>query len=634
MIVTLQNFYEVLQELIGEDVIALDTETTGLRPYHGDRLFSLILATSKNVYYFNFNFASDISEQETLPRSYLKELNPLFISPDIIWVGHNIKYDMHILAQEDIFLKGHIHDTMVTMRLIENDRFKYDLDSVAFDMLGEHKDSTVDDYIDEHGLWTKVVLQEGGDEEKIKHFDRVPFSLIVPYAEKDAVLALRLYYAQMAKLHEMSDNITKSNPGLPTIMNVYDNECELLPVVFDIERRGAKVDIDYCKRAVAHYKDKLGWHTTEFERLTGKNFKDSGKLFQEIFLAEKDKWVMTKEKRTKKPRKEAFVPQPSFESDVLKTFSHPAAGVILEYRDAKSHLDFFLGFLYHADKDGYIHADLQQDGTKTGRFSSREPNLQNMSKDEVEEGQEEIDFPVRRAIITNDENNYFSLSIDYKAAEYRLLVEYAQEKEWAKAIMAGEDPHIWTRDKINERIPAAIHLNRSKAKNCSFAQVYGCGDGKLAEMIGHTAEVAKKIKEVYFSTLRGVQRLIDNVKKTSKNRGHIINWLGRIYYVRTYKNPKTGRMESTEYKTPNALIQGGVGDIVKKAMIEVAEYLRDKRSYMFLMVHDELDFYIHKEEKYVIPRIQEIMESVFPGKLIKMEVSIESGSNLYDLEKI
>lgn len=615
MLVTRTNFEQILGELYTASVIALDTETTGLRPYHGDRLFSLILAVSpEKAFYFNFNATDEFSEDETLPRSYLKMLGPIFRRVDVTWVGHNLKFDIHILAQEEVFLTGTLYDTMVVMRLVDNDRFQYNLDSCAKDLLGEAKDDAVEKYIRENGLWSKV-----GDD-KILHYDKVPRSIIVPYAEKDAILAFKLYLKMNEKLVELETKIRGINPSLPTVFNVLSNENRLLKTVFDMEYMGAKVDIPYCKAALEYYLGKIKEAEGKFKELTGVQFKASGKLFQDVFASDKDKWVYTKEKKSKKPRKKAFVPQPSFESDVLKTFSNPASRIVLDYRDAKSHADFFEGFLYHADKNGYIHADLQQSGTSSGRFSSSNPNLQNLSSDE-DAGEET--FPVRRAFIPNSKDHSL-VSIDFQAQEYRVMISYAKETVWAEYIKTGGDVHEYS--------AKLMGVKRKSAKICNFGLLYGCGGAKLAAMLGISVEEGNALKDKYFEALPKIKIFLKQVANTATSRGFIVNWMGRVSRFKKI-TMHDGEILDLSYKAPNALIQGSSADITKVSMNRIHELLKGTKSSLTLSIHDEVVMNIHKDEAHLIKQIEDIMKESFPSDILKMGVSTEVGKNLYDMEK-
>lgn len=623
MLVTRSNFQEALASLLAAPILAIDTETTGLRPYHGDRLFSIAIASKETgSLYLNFMMYPGMDIDKCLGYNYLQKMKPLFDDKKRLWYGHNIKFDLHMLGIEGVKLEGKIHDTQAIMRLIDNNRLKYSLDSCVSDCLGKRKDDAVEAYISKEGLWEWRNIPGKKDRVKDKFYSKVPFEIIMPYAEKDAALAFELGEWQRLELNKINAEIHKRNPSLPSILEVYANECALTPAVLAMEQVGAKIDKSYCEKAILYYQAKIKEAEEAFLEHTNITFKDSGKVYQEVFSSERDKWVMTVEKRSKKPRKKAFVPRPCFDSDVLTTFTNPVARIVLDYREAKSHKDFFTGFLYHADSQDRIHTNLQQDGTVTGRFSSNSPNLQNMSKDkDLSEGA----YSIKKAFV-NLSPDYMLCGYDYKAVEYRLMICYAGAKKWAEAVKAGVDLH--------EHTGKPLGITRDQAKGVNFGLLYGCGITKLASMLKTAIDKAKEIKDKYFENQPEVYTFIKTVSNTAKSRGYIVNWLGRRSLLPKIKD-HTGENIDLSYKMPNALIQGSAGDVTKVAIVRLHELLKDTRSKMFLTVHDAIYFYIHREEHMLLPKIKEIMEACFPTSLLTLEVSGEqSQKNLYEMEKI
>ena len=225
-------------------------------------------------------------------------------------------------------------------------------------------------------------------------------------------------------------------------------ERKLTKVVFEMERRGVLVDVPYCQKAQAYENDRAEKALQAFKGSVGREFSASPLLFKEIFASEKEKWVYGE------PTKTGQI-NPSFDSDVLATFDNPAAREILDYRDAKSKSDFYAGFLYHADANGILHPHFNPDGTRTGRFSSSDPNLQNLTD---EEGLEEQEFIVRRAIVPRP--GHVFLMLDYQAVEYRMMLDYAQEMELIEKVKEGLDVH--------EATASLVGVTRKAAKNAQF----------------------------------------------------------------------------------------------------------------------------------------------------------------------
>jgi DNA polymerase-1 len=277
-----------------------------------------------------------------------------------------------------------------------------------------------------------------------------------------------------------------------------------------------------------------------------------------------------------------------FDADALERSQSPIAKLILKYRyHYKRAHTYFENFIWLADINGAIHCDLQQPGTETGRLSCWAPNLQNVSKTA---DKEEKDFPVRRCFIPRP--GFFFADLDYQAAEYRMMLDYAGETTLIEKIKAGVDVHTATQEEMGID-------SRHEAKTFNFALLYGAGLQRIADMLKITPEEAKERKARYFSKLGGVKRFIFNVRDAANARGFVINWAGRMLkYTR-----------DTSFKAPNGLIQGGVGDLGKGAIIAADKMLSSHetmrspshyKSKLLLQVHDSLLFEIAEEEQHLI----------------------------------
>src|SRR6185437_1089313 len=372
-IVLPETFDEVVESLArAHSHIALDTETTGLRIHHGDKPFSLILAVKSDLYfayYFNFNTNPDPNAPDALPQeSWQKLQQKLFSKPEITWYIHNAKFDLAVLKSQGCSLAGQVHCTRAMARVENNEHISYSLDNVG-KRLGYAKDDAVEKYIKDHSLWEWVAIPGKSVREKNKFYDRVPFEIIFPYACTDAALCLHIAESQTETLLELNrEDTEKKNPG---ILQIVTNERKLTKLVLDMEYRGLKIDHDYSHKAALYEASRMEAAKLKFFEATGKRYKSSPKLFEEVFLPWKDQWEFTEKKN------------PSFESDTLKKFKTEIADIVLEIRDAKSKQDFFNGFLWYADKNGFIHPTFNPDGTATGRFSSSEPNFQNLTSEDA-----------------------------------------------------------------------------------------------------------------------------------------------------------------------------------------------------------------------------------------------------------
>lgn len=596
MLVTLSNFDTVVSSIRKTKHRSLDTETTGLFPFHGDRLFSIIIGTAIDNYYFNWNEYPNLPKDLRLTNEHLLRLQGSLLEDDCVWFMHKAIYDLPILARGFLNVTGTVHCTKNMARVQYNEHNKYSLDACAF-RIKEEKSSAVEEYIKKHKLYSHREIN--GKKIKVKRFDLVPFGIIVPYGIQDAAITYKLGMHQIEQIKQRSDRMPLGRNNLCTL---YQNELRLEKTVHRMQMRGAKIDRDFCIRAVEHRQYMMDTSMEEFKKATGRTFMLSGKLFAHIFQDEKDKWVYTDKKN------------PRFDGTTLKLFKNPVAKCILDYKKAKAEIDFYRNFLLYADDNGVIHTDLNSGGTRTGRFSSSSPNLQNLKKDSAEAKLDE-EFIVRRAIVPR--LGYIFVLIDYRQLEYRLMLDYAGCKGLIQKVIDGLDVHT--------AMSELAGVTRDQAKTTNFLTLYGGGIPKLSADLGVPEIKAKAIQDSLFNAAPGLKDFMKNVKRTAEGRGFIINWLGRVCYF-----PKRNLC----YKAPNTLIQGGGADIVKLAMVKCDSFLEKYKSRMILNIHDELIFEIAEDERYVVEELKNIMETVYPHKNLPLEVDIEwSNKSLADKEK-
>lgn len=577
MLVTLAGFDETLSLLKTKNVLSLDCETSGLRPYHGDRLFALILADDSSEYYLNFH----PEHPECLTALHLSLMQiELFSDPDKTYIMHNAKFDMAFLANEGCFVAGTVHDTKAVARVLQSDRKSLSLEACAAD-IGLEKSKAVDNYIKEHKLTEKVLVPGKNKRITLKHFKKVPPDIIIPYGEKDGRITYDLYRDQRARVRatELPENLA---PGWVPLTAVYENERALTKVLFDMEQTGVQIDKLFCERAIEHENARRQKSLEAFKEQTGEAFKNSPLLFKKVFAGEK--FVFGK------PTKKKFQVNPKFDSDTLATFKHPAAKSVVELRDAKSKADYYQGFLWQADSSGVIHCNFNQDGAATGRFSSSEPNLQNLTKSEDSALDEE--FVVRRAIIPKSGKLFVML--DYNQVEYRLLLDYLGARKLIEQVLDGLDVHTATAN--------IAGVTRSSAKTVNFATIYGSGLRRLAATLGTTEAEACHIQQSIFAAIPTLQPFIASVQAAAEKRRFVRNWLGRRCNF-----PPGAKL----HRAVNHLIQGGCADVVKMAMVRVHGFLKPYQTKMVLNVHDEIILECVPQELHLLPEVKTIMESVY-----------------------
>jgi DNA polymerase-1 len=591
VLVSRKNFSDCLKKFFKPGVYGFDCEATGLRPWQGDRLFSLILATDTEAFYFNFQTYPDHPHGSdfVLDGTHKDALATMFADSRSTWCAHNAKYDLGLLAQEGIVIRGTVHCTEMGARIERNDHFGYTL-AMCAKRIGEEKSKAVDECIKRLKLYRQEVVageyKEDGSPvtEKVPEFYRVPLDVIVPYGCKDAALTLKLYHHQIRMIEEAG---ARQPQGWPKPAGVLENERRLTKTCFRMEEVGVKIDRAYCVRALAFERAQCDRYAAEFLKLTGTVFKNSWKTLSEVFDAHGLSYPSTEPTKTR-PKG-----TPSFKDEFLETVDHPVGEVIRNWREHdKKANTYYENFLYYADDEDVIHGNIRQAGTASGRMSFSNPNLQNLNKEE----DTSPEFLVRRAFVPRA--GYCFVMIDFDQMEYRLMLDYAGELALIGKILGeGLDVH--------EATGQMMGVPRGRAKTLNFMLLYGGGVGKLARMLKIALAQAKTLKAKYFSDLPKIGAFIRRVMDTATQRGYIFNWFGRMCH---FSNPEFA------YAAPNYLIQGGCADIVKIAMNRVDDFLSNKRSRLLLQIHDELLFEVHESELGIVSELVGLMESVYPHK--------------------
>jgi DNA polymerase I len=589
MLVGQKNFDAILDQLKNEPLLTLDTEATGIYPYLGDSLFSIIIRDHADTYYFNFNPYPGLADDFILPRESLQGIARLGQNPRITWVMANAKYDMHMLSREGIEIAGDVWDVLVMARIENNTHLSYSLSSCG-ERIGVPKSEAVEEYIAFHRLWDWVSIPGKKTRSKKKYFDKVPLEIIQPYAEQDAEVTFKLYEHQKKVFSEWD----KSPKPISPIVN---NEVKLTKVCFEMEKRGVLLDKDYCEKAITHEESRIQAAKESIEAITETPFTDSAKALGPIF-----KKFGCEPGRTEKGNA-------SFTDDVLSKFDHPVARNVLEFRDASKRANtYYKSFLFHAATDSTVHPNFRQSATATGRFSITEPALQTLNNEEKSTSE----WKVRKAFKARPGFKFYEF--DYKNMEFRAAIDQAEELEMASKIAAGHDPHQAAADEVG--------IGRYEAKTLNFLVLYGGGEGKLAESLQIPLTKAREVRQKYFTGLPRLRATIRNCAQIATERGWIYNRYGRRYFFPD---------EKFAYKAFNAWDQGSCADAVKLAMVQIHELLQPFKSRMVLQIHDSILFEIAFGEENLLSSIAEFMKSTWVPKCLGMDVSMKCGENWGEL---
>lgn len=583
MIVEPSQVEGIFALLQAEPRISLDTETTGLQIHRADRIFSIIVGCARGAFYFNFRAYPEEHGVPVLTReAVLPHLRKL-LENRIVYM-HNAKFDIAALSHEEVTIQAKIFDTEVGARLEYNEHLTYSLADCA-KRIGLEKSEAVDDYIKKHKLFEWRTIPGKKTRAKNKHYFKVPFHVIAPYGVRDAEVTFALGEHQTCAIEAFDAKYAeRSNGSLSEVRNM---EARLTPVLYKMERTGLLIDREYCGRAIEYYDEQARSAEVEFKKLVGVPLKDSGQHLAKVFSA-----LGVAVETTAKGN-------PSFTDECLEGINHPVVAEIRKYRSAtKSANTYFRSFLFHADSNGRVHTNLRQAGTKTGRLSCSEPNLQNLTKDE-EVGNL---FPVRRAFIPSP--GYFFCMLDYDQMELRLMLDYAGETALSDKIMAGLDPHQATADMTG--------LTRRAAKTLSFGLIYGMGIAKLAASLGVNETQAREFKARYFSALPRVRRFIRMASERAEQTKLLRSWDGRAFH---FPDPRFA------YKGANSVIQGGCASIMKQGLIDIDHFLAGRKSRLVLTIHDEADLEIHESEAHIIPELAKILSTVYPQRYLPLTAS-------------
>jgi len=499
-------------------------------------------------------------------------------------VFHNAQYDIGWLTTLGIEVKGRLHDTMVAMALIDENRFSYTLNSIAGDYLGQYKNE----------IKLKEAAAAFGVDPKSEMY-KMPAQFAGEYAEADARLTL--------KLHEkLSWEIAKDE-----LETVYDMECKLINVILSMTKRGVRVDIPKSMRLIERFKNK--------EKKLLKRVRDLTNLNVEIWsaasIAKAFDALNLPYDRTEKTN------APSFTKLFLTDHPHELPRLITQARELNKLQGTFLHGMLKYQKDGRIHSHINQirsdsGGAVSGRFSYNHPNLQQVPS----RGQFASD--IRKLFIP--ESGEYWLKADYSQQEPRLLTHFARVAKQDGAVEVQEAYQKEDLD-FHQQTADMAGINRKLAKTIGLGVIYGMGYNKLARELDMDPQEAKKMMNSFHDRVPFMKGMLEFVMNRANERGIIRTLMGRkcrfdlwepvtwgVHKALPFNQAKTEHgmaiKRAYTYKALNRLIQGSAADQTKKAMVDIYEQLG---IVPLIQVHDELDCSVKNEKE--VKDIKEIMEN-------------------------
>ncbi len=561
LVVDEAQFYEWAGKLKSAEVFAFDTETTSLN-YMEARVvgvsFSVEPGSAAYVPFGHDYLGVDTQLSEELVLSTLK---PLLEDPDCAKVGQNLKYDRSVLANHNIDLKGIKYDTMLESYVLNSTGSRHDMDTLASKYLG-----------------VKTIKFEdiAGKGAKQLTFNQIQLDEAAPYAAEDADITLRLHREIWPRL--------ESQPSLVEVFNSIERP--LIPVLSRIERNGALVSKDLLLVQSQEIAVRLEELQKEAYELAGEEFNlGSPKQLGHILF---EKLQLPIIKKTPKGA-------PSTAEEVLAELAldYPLPKLLTEYRGLSKLKSTYTDKLPQmiSPVTGRIHTSYHQAVTATGRLSSSDPNLQNIPI-RSDEGRR-----VRQAFIAP--TGFQIIAADYSQIELRIMAHLSQDEGLLRAFAQGMDIHRATAAEVFDvPLEEVSAEQRRRAKATNFGLIYGMSAFGLAKQLNIGRNEAKDYIDTYFARYPGVQTYMDNVRLEASDKGYVETLFGRRLHLPEINNSNAMRRQAAERTAINAPMQGTAADIIKKAMVDVDQWLIESRSdaKMIMQVHDELVFEVRVDE--------------------------------------
>lgn len=596
---TVQHDYKLIQgteqiiefaKLIGTlPAFCFDTETTSINPLDCE-LIALSFSWEKNKGYL-IHFPD--SREQTIET--LEILRPVFENSEILKVGQNMKYDIQVLGNYGIVVKGPVFDTMIAHYLLEPD-MRHNMNLLS------------EQYLSYRPVHIESLIGEKGPGQK--NMRSVSLEKLREYSVEDSDVTWQLREIFLPKIE---------NQGLSDLAR--DIEMPLISVLADMERTGVKLDQVDLGAITSNLRDDIIVLEKEIYYLAGTEFNISSpkQLGDILFLKLKldDKAKMTKTRQ--------FVTNEEILQRLVK--KHPIVDRVLEYRGLKKLLSTYVEALpLLIDKrNGRIHTCYNQAVASTGRLSSNNPNLQNIPVRD-ERGRE-----IRKAFVP--EEGHVFLSCDYSQIELRLMAHLSKDESMIEDFLSGNDIHAATASKIfGVPIGEVTREMRNRAKTANFGIIYGISSFGLSERLTIGRKEAKDLIDGYFSSYPSVRLYMEESIRAARDMGYVKTMFGRRRYLRDIHSRNQVVRGNAERNAINAPIQGSAADIIKIAMVRIFKRLNDENfhSKMILQVHDELIFEaeISELEKLKEMVLYEMSHATVLD--VPLEVSWGTGKNWYE----
>jgi DNA polymerase-1 len=588
-ILTQAQLDEWLTKLHAAPLFAFDTETTSLN-YMEAQIVGLSFAVEMGTAAY-LPLAHDYVDAPTqLNREVvLAQFKPLLEDANKAKLGQNLKYDVHILANHGITLRGIVHDTMLESYVLNSTATRHNMDDLAKHYLGHDTIA----YEDVTGKGAKQIS-----------FSEVAIEQATPYAAEDADITLRLHETLFSQLQNHK-----------RLEKVYaDLEIPLIPVLLRMERNGVLIDSDLLMQQSMELSSQICTQEQHAHDLAGQAFNlGSPKQIQTILYEQMGLPVI---KKTPKG-------QPSTDESVLQELAdmdYPLPKLILEHRSLSKLKSTYTDKLPQQinPKTGRIHTSYHQAVTATGRLSSSEPNLQNIPI-RSEEGRK-----IRQAFIAPP--GYKILAADYSQIELRIMAHLSQDDGLLNAFSTGQDIHTATAAEVFAVAPEHVTSDlRRSAKAINFGLIYGMSAFGLSKQLGIERGEAQAYINLYFERYPGVKQYMDNTRELAKQQGFVETISGRRLYLPDINSRNAAMRQYAERTAINAPMQGTAADIIKRAMITTDAWIEQEQPpvKMLMQVHDELVFEV--SENYLAEASDKIRSLMCSALQLNVPLLVDIG---------
>jgi DNA polymerase I len=571
------------------ELFGFDTETTGLDYMRAEIVGVSFCIRPGAAAYVPLGHRYPGAPEQLERARVLAALKPLLESGAHGKVGHNLKFDAHVLLNAGIALAGMRYDTMLESYVWNSVATNHDMDSDAQRYLG---------------LSTISFEDVAGKGAKQLSFDQVPVDKAAEYAAEDADVTVRLHRALWPQLE-----------SVPPLARLYE-ECEqpLIPVLLAMEHHGVLVDRERLRTQSREFARQLQELVLQAHREAGHEFNiESPRQLQQILF-----------ERLQLPvRRKTPTGQPSTAEDVLEELaaSYPLPRIVLEYRALAKLKSTYTDKLPEQvnERTGRIHTNYAQAVAATGRLSSVDPNLQNIPVRRPEGRR------IRQAFVAPP--GCVLLAADYSQIELRIMAHLSGDESLRAAFAADRDVHQTTAAEVFGVSPEAVSADqRRTAKVINFGLIYGMSPFGLARNLGIERSAAQQYVERYFQRYPGVKRFMDDTRARARQLGYVETVFGRRLYLPDIRSGNTQLRQYAERSAINAPMQGTAADIIKRAMVAVDAWCRraDSPARLIMQVHDELVLEVHAEA--VAEVTQAVRERMVSAATLSVPLRVDVGA--------